>query len=269
MNRLQSVVPGLRRLRELGRREGARGTWDPAGKDGHPAVRRAPRGRAGDAESDAVRMKARDFSRAAQDAEGKVAQLLRAEGLRQRRQFRNRAGFDDQHGQSAAVLPEAVPGVDQRRKAPVDGILFHIQLYVPMKAKIPSPAHQKEQQDGTRRREQQGAGAAQGGEARRRSRHEEHAGCGLQDLPRPALAGEHRGAEDGHGQLGGEAGRSGGEGEQGAGGEQQFRAQQPAQMKAPEGQLHDDQDAKVHHQIHGEEALRGHRCPPRFASCPS
>ena len=260
---VRAAVGNLGKLR---RRQRAHAPGDAARIDRHPAGRGLHRRARTAAEEDAVGPEAGQLARAAQRAVGQMAQLVRIQRLHKLGKVRHRPRLHDQHGQAAAMLPQAVAGVDQGGEVRAEPVPLQGQLYVPAEADMPpSPEHagQGHQAQHSRGQKASRPAAAGGGAAPTHQRGHAHAGGGLQHAPGSQAAGEQRGGDQAGGSQPGPAAqpaeavsKKGGEDRIEA--ERQQRPEQPARMQPSQRELNCGENARVHEQIDGQSGFDGH-----------
>ena len=261
---IRGAIGGLGKLR---RRQRPHAPGNAPRVDGHPAGRGLHLRARTAAEAHAVGLKAGQLSRAAQRAVGQMAQLVRLQRLHKLGKARHRPRLHDQHGQAAAVLPQAVAGVDQGGEIRAEPVPFQSQLYVPAEADMPpAPEHAGQSHQPQRRHGQIASrpASAGGGAAPAHQRGNAHAGRSLQHAPGTQAAGEQRGGDHAGGSQPGPAAQPAESDSEKAGedrikAEREQRPQQLGQMQPSQRKLHRSKDAGVHQQINGEKGLNGHR----------
>ena len=251
-------------LGKLRRRQRAHAPGDAPRIDRHPAGRGLHRRARTAAEEDAVGPEAGQLSRTAQRAVGKKAQLVRLQRLRKLGKARHRPRLHDQHRKAAAMLPQAVAGVDQGGEVRAEPVPLQGQLYVPAEADMPPATEHRQQHDKPQRRHRQKAprpAAAGSGAAPAYQRGHAHTGGGLQHAPGPQAAGEQRGGQQAGGAQSDPAPQPaeiGQTGEDGIEAEREQRPQQSARMQPSQRELHGGEYARVHEQIDGQKGFDGH-----------
>ena len=183
------------RVRKLRRREGAGGAGNPPGKDGDPAIRGDAGLRTGRENLHAIGAEALQLARATQNAKGQRPLLAGRKLRRHCGEMWNCGRLRDEYGKVAAPFPQAVSGINQRRKAVVESIFFHIELYVPPAANIPAPAGENEEQKRAQWCEAR-AGTARSGESRRDGEGTGDAGGGFDERDCSAPDREHGCADE-------------------------------------------------------------------------
>ena len=192
------VRAAIGNLGKLRRRQRPDAPGDAARVDRYPAGRGLDRCARSATKQYAVWPKAGKLARTAQRAVGQEAQLVRVQRLHVLRKLGHRRRLHDQHRKAAAILPQAVAGVDQGGEVRAEPVPLQGQLYVPAEADMPpSPEHRQQHNQSKRRHGQKAPRppAAGGGAAPAHQRGHAHAGGGLQNAPGPQAAGEQRGGD--------------------------------------------------------------------------